>query len=89
MVICVVVGCSKRSDRDKDVSFYRIPAVNSLHGKEDFELRKKRRDGYLAAISRENIDTSALDKYRICSRHFVSGKPADLYDSTIHHGCPL
>ena len=80
MVICVVVGCSKRSDRDKDVSFYRIPAVHCLHGKEDFELRKKRRDGYLAAISREDIDTSALHKYRICSRHFVSDCPGDLYD---------
>ena len=82
MVICVVVGCSKRSDRDKDVSFHRIPAVNCLHGKEDFELRKKRRDDYLATISREDIDTSVLHKYRICSRHFVSGKVADLYDTT-------
>ena len=82
MVICEVVGCSKRSERDKDVSFHRIPAVNCLHGKEDFELRKKRRDGYLAAISREDIDTSALHKYRICARHFVSGEVADLYDTT-------
>ena len=82
MVICVVVGCTKRSDRDKDVTFHRIPAVHCRHGKKDFELRKKRRDGYLAAISRQNIDEHALYKYRICSRHFVSEKPASLYDST-------
>ena len=53
MVICVVVGCSKRSDRDKDFLFYRIPAVSDHQGKEDFDLRKRRRDGYLVAISRE------------------------------------
>ena len=82
MVICIVVGCLKCSERDKNVSFHRIPAVNCLHGKEDFELRKKRRDGYLAAISREDIDTSALHKYRICSRNFVSGEMANLYDTT-------
>ena len=34
----------------------------------------------MAAISREDLDTKALDKYRICSKHFVSEKPAYLYD---------
>ena len=43
---------------------------------------KKRRDGYLAAISRQDIDVDELHKYRICSLHFVSQKPADLYDYT-------
>ena len=56
--------------------------MHCLHGKEDFELRKKRRDGHLAAISREDIDTFALHKYRICSRHFILDGPADLYDQT-------
>ena len=82
MVLCVVIGCSKRSERDKDVSFHRLPAVHDREGKEDFELRKKRRDGYLAAISREDIDVNELHKYRICSLHFVSNWPADLYDTT-------
>ena len=82
MVLCVVIGCHKRSERDKDVSFHRLPAVHDREGKEDFELRKKRRDGYLAAISREDIDVNELHKYRICSLHFVSKWPADLYDTT-------
>ena len=51
MLLCVVIGCHKRSQDDKDVSFYGLPAVHDREGKEDFELRKKRRDGYLAAIS--------------------------------------
>ena len=80
MVLCVVIGCHKRSERDKDVSFHRLPAVHDREGKEDFELRKKRRDGYLAAISRENINVNELHKYRICLLHFVSKWPADLYD---------
>ena len=61
MVICVVVSCSKRSDRDKDVSFHRIPTVRRYYGKRELELSIKRRDGYLAAISRENIHINALE----------------------------
>jgi len=82
MMLCAVIGCSKRSERDKDVSFHRLPAVHDREGKEDFELRKKQRDGYLAAISREDIDVNELHRYRICSLHFVSEWPADLYDTT-------
>ena len=83
MVICVVpvVCCSKRSDGNKDVLFHRIPTVRRYYGKCELELSIKRRDGYLAAISRENIARylNALEKYRICSRHFVD-EPADLWD---------
>ena len=61
-------------------------------GEKDFELRKKRLDGYLAAISREDIDPKLIEEhdYRICSRHFVLGKPAKLNSpnwlSTLHLG---
>ena len=83
MVLCVVIGCSKRSGRDKDVSFYRIPKVITHRGKQEYELTKKRRDGFLAAIARDGIkDTDVLRNDRICSRHFISGKPAYLYDET-------
>ena len=82
MVLCVMIGCSKRSDRDKDVSFFRIPSVLTHLGKKDYELSKRRRDGFLAAISREDLTESILRNGRVCSRHFVSGKPADLYDET-------
>jgi len=51
-------------------------------GVEDYKLRKLQRDGYLAAISREDLDFNSLDKYRICSRHFKSGRPAPLYNTT-------
>ena len=78
-----MIGCSKRSGRDKDVSFYRIPKVITHRGKQEYELTNKRRAGFLAAISRDCLQgSSVLENDRICSRHFISGKPAYLYDDT-------
>ena len=86
MVICAIVGCSNRSDtRSADgsrLSFYGIPTVTDRYGKAELELRKKRRDGFLAAISREDIDMTALHKYKVCEMHFHSRKPAYLYNTT-------
>ena len=79
MVGCICLECEKRSEVDTDVSFYRISAVRS---EKEFELSLRRKDGFLAAISWENIDVNSLSSRRICSRHFISGKPADLYDCT-------
>ena len=79
-VICAVFGCSKQSGCDKDVSFHRIPTVTSIQGKDDSELRKKCRDGFLAAISRKDVDVKSFDNLRICSKHFTSGEPSALYN---------
>ena len=81
MVVCVITGCSKRSDRrDKDVSFFRIPVIRTGRSDRELELSTKRRDGFLAALSRGNLTDSMLKNARICSRHFISGKPAPLFD---------
>ncbi len=82
MVLCIVVGCTKRSGRDKDVSFYRIPKIMSSRGTRNLELSKKRRAGYLGAISRKDMTEKIMVNDRICSRHFVDGKPAPLEDET-------
>ena len=55
MLLCVVIGCSKRCGREKYVSFYRIPKVITHRGKQEYELTKKRRDGFLAAIARDDL----------------------------------
>lgn len=95
MVYCVV-GCFNCSDQgpdsrrnlcpnlegDHNVSFYRIPAITRNQGKLELELSKRRRDGFVAAISREDLDLNDLEKYRVCSNHFVLGKPANLTDCT-------
>ena len=80
MVLCVVVGCSRRSGRDKDVSFYRIPKIIRKRGEETRKLSEKRRNGFVAAICRRDITAKILDHDRICSRHFLSGMPASLED---------
>ena len=79
MVMCIVLGCSKRSGWDKDVSFYRVPKVITTRGKQEYELTKKRRDEF---ISMDGLKKMILENDRICSRHFVSGKPAYLYDES-------
>ena len=44
-------------------------------------MTKERWAGFLAAISREGLkDSRVLENDRICSRHFISEKPAYLYD---------
>ena len=55
MVICVVIGCSPCFVRDKWLTFHRFPVLTKRFGEKDFELRKKHLDGYLAAVSREDI----------------------------------
>ncbi len=80
MVLCVVFGCSKHSKRDKDVHFYRIPKVVTNKGPDTEALSKRRRQGYLSAIERADITEKILANDRICSRHFITGKPASLLD---------
>ena len=45
MVMCIVLGCSKRSGRDKDISFYRVPKVITTRGKQEYELTKSEEMG--------------------------------------------
>ena len=75
MFICV--DCSNSSDHDKEFSYCRIPAITDHQGRRPGTAK---RDRCLAAISREDINRDILDKYRICSKHFEGGKPAELYD---------
>lgn len=79
-MICAIVGCPKRSDRDKDVSFYRIPAISTGRGPRELLLTTKCRTGYIAIVSRDDFSESAVSQARICSRHFISGRPAYLYN---------
>ena len=55
MVHCVIVGCFNKSGRRSSISFYRIPKV--IFGRSPREeLSRKRREGFLAAISRAASD---------------------------------
>ncbi|XP_072047344.1 uncharacterized protein [Amphiura filiformis] len=77
---CVIKDCATRSDRDK-ASFFRLPTVITNQGEKTQELSEERKRRWLSAVSRENRKTDFKAWDRICSRHFVSGKKAELYDN--------
>ncbi|XP_046857605.1 uncharacterized protein LOC124451005 [Xenia sp. Carnegie-2017] len=79
---CAIYGCSKRADRDKELSFYRIPAVKTNASKILQDLQKERRSLWLRRIRRADIDDSKCTYLRVCSLHFVTGKPSALTDQT-------
>ena len=96
MGLCCVLRCNNRSDRGPEfrcnlcpnrngphnVSFYRIPAIVRDEGKYVLDLTIRRRAGFLASISREDLDMRNLKQYRVCLNHFVSGEPSELTDFT-------
>uniref|UniRef100_UPI00358E3415 THAP domain-containing protein 1-like n=1 Tax=Myxine glutinosa TaxID=7769 RepID=UPI00358E3415 len=75
---CCVVGCSNRSNRDKDVSFYCIPTVLERQGDHAAKLSKERRERWLSNIKRKGYEPAKSS--RVCSEHLVRGKPAHLHD---------
>ncbi|CAG9764082.1 unnamed protein product [Ceutorhynchus assimilis] len=79
---CLVFGCTSRANRDV-VSFHSIPTELSfrfLTHKND--LSRKRRAAWIAALRRNDLTMSKIANYktngRICSRHFITGKPSPL-----------
>ena len=62
------------------MSFFRIPKVVTNKCKAKEELSRRRRAGFLSAIKRDGLTEKVLSNDRICSRHYPSGKPADLLD---------
>ncbi|XP_075550338.1 uncharacterized protein LOC142583735 [Dermacentor variabilis] len=87
MVYCAVVGCSSRTQtkaeklktNEKDCGFFKIPKVRSRECEKTKELCTRRRGEWIARINRRGIDENP-DKYWVCSRHFLSGRPSDLFD---------
>ena len=80
MVLCMVFGCSVRSGRDKNVSFFRVPFVVKDKGEQEEELSHERRVMWISAISREKLTEKILCNDRVCSKHFVSGRSSPLWD---------
>ena len=66
-VSCCAVGCANRFSKDTKITFHRFP--------ED----PKRRQLWVRAVSRDKWELK--DHHRLCSEHFVSGKPSKDLDS--------
>ena len=82
MVICAVVGCGNRSKRDKDKRFFRLPSVITHQGPQTHELSQKRQEVWIAKIRREDLKPDQYHNTRVCSDHFASGSPSQLYDDS-------
>ncbi|WAR17223.1 hypothetical protein MAR_031817 [Mya arenaria] len=76
---CSIYGCNHRKNREKDLQYYRLPAVITNQGAEWEKLTADRRREWLARIN-QDFSTKNLTNVRICSTHFISGKKADLHD---------
>lgn len=76
---CWVKDCTNRADDSVKRSFYTIPVVRKFEGEQTKTLSEERRRTWLANINRKDLPS----KYsKICSDHFIQGKPADLYNRT-------
>ena len=80
---CACVGCSNHWPRNIDKSFSRLPTVITHHqGEQTRALSEQRQRLWLAAIKRQDIKAKNFQHVRVCSDHFICGKPSALYDST-------
>lgn len=70
---CAVYNCSNKLGKKFNGSFFRIPAINRSAGNFIQEIQKKRREKWLSALKREDIDEKKIAQLRICSDHFISG----------------
>lgn len=77
-----VIGCGKRANRDKGTSYYRLPSIITYQGAQTRELSERRRREWLAAIQRQDIRPENYPHTRVCSDHFIGGKPSTLYETT-------
>ena len=76
---CAVVGCSNRANRESSKHFYRLPAILTNQGMETRVLSEKRWNVWLSRLRRADLKESQYSNVRICSDHFVKGKPSTLY----------
>ncbi|XP_059142279.1 uncharacterized protein LOC131929915 [Physella acuta] len=82
MVNCCVKGCRTRCGNSEGISLFRLPKIITHQGERDRELTERRRCQFLANIHRRDVSEKAANNMRICSRHFVLGKPANFRDET-------
>ena len=81
MVLCIIPGCRIKSGNKEGISLFRIPIVVDKNGESYKQLTEDRRNAWISQISRDDTKwKDILKSERVCGRHFVSGKPALLWD---------
>ena len=88
---CFINGCFNKDDKKRKLSFYSFPNISGRqhtptetgfmaerHAKEQ-KLLNERRSRWLTAINRKEPPSKSA---KVCSDHFISGKPAPLWETT-------
>ena len=57
----------------------RIPSVITSRGEEVRKLSEERRNKWISAISSEDLTDNILNHGRVCGKHFIPGKTAELW----------
>ena len=70
---CAIYGCSNRSNREKDRSCFRLPAIITRPNDEKQALSKERRATWLARIRKDDLSSNPSDFVRVCTDYFISG----------------
>ena len=69
---CAVVGCGNNGDKHPEKSFFRLPAVLSKGDENTRALCARRRQAFINALKRADLEGKKLEYFRICSDHFIS-----------------
>ncbi|XP_047138342.1 uncharacterized protein LOC124814575 [Hydra vulgaris] len=80
MDFCCVFNCTNRSENCTK-SFFCIPTILLHHDEETKQLSTERKNKWFCAIKREDMNFDATH-YRVCSDHFITGKPAKLFEKS-------
>nr|CAD7427767.1 unnamed protein product [Timema monikensis] len=76
---CVVKGCDSHIGDDSKI-FYRFPSLIGCNGREFKNLCMLRRSKWIDAVKRGGITKKKFRNERICSNHFITGKPGRMTD---------
>ena len=81
MVLCIILVCGVKSGNKEGITLFRIPIVDDKNGESYKQLTEDRRNAWISQISRDDTKSKdILKSERVCGRHFVSGKPALLWE---------
>ena len=69
---CCVIGCTNRSDHNKDISFYSIPAVLKHQGARTEELSAEHHRVWIAKINRN--DWTPTRNSFVCPVHLINSE---------------
>ncbi|XP_038056994.1 uncharacterized protein LOC119728722 [Patiria miniata] len=76
---CAVKGCRNRADPAVKRGFFLFPKIRTRECRRTEEFSRRRRETWIARLDRK--DWTPSQQSRVCSDHFVQGKPAGLFDT--------